>query len=287
MKFGKVKLSEINKLYLPQDHKQTQNVLHKFKPHFFEEIRVGDSTWTNLKPNNKKTKLSEYQEKLNAVELNASFYRNWSANQYQKWKEQVDNNFKFSPKVPRQISHYKRLENCELATQHFTENISNLGNTLGCSFMQMPENFQAKQTNLLRLAHFIKLWPYELPLAIELKHFSWFKDEDYANKLNNLLLAYNISSVITDTPGERAVLHMRLTTNTAFIRFNALNEAIDYERINEWVNKIEDWYNKGLKKLYFFMHQGDQENKGVLLSYFITKLNKRYNINIKNPIALK
>ncbi|WP_394906343.1 DUF72 domain-containing protein [uncultured Mesonia sp.] len=286
MKFGKIKLSEIEKLYLPKDHKQTQNVLHKHKPKFFEEIRIGDSTWTNLKPNGKKTKLSEYQEKLNAVELNASFYRNWSPNQYQKWQEQVDDNFKFCPKVPRQISHYKRLDNCELELNYFIDGIANLSANLGVTFLQMPENFQANEANLLRLAHFIKLWPLELPLALELRHRSWFREKDYADQLNNLLLAYNISSVITDTPGERSVLHMRLTTNTAFIRFNAMNDAIDYERINEWLDKIENWYSKGLKKLYFFIHQGDNDNKELLLSYFIKKLNKKYHIKIKNPIEL-
>ncbi|TXK70955.1 DUF72 domain-containing protein [Mesonia sp. HuA40] len=286
MKFGKIKFSEIEKLYLPKDHKQTQNVLHKHKPQSFEEIRIGDSTWTSLKPNGKKTKLSEYQEKLNAVELNASFYRNWSPNQYQKWQEQVDDNFKFCPKVPRQISHYKRLDNCELELNYFIDGIANLSANLGVTFLQMPENFQANEVNLLRLAHFIKLWPLELPLALELRNRSWFKEKDYADQLNNLLLAHNISSVITDTPGERSVLHMRLTTKTAFIRFNAMNDTIDYERINEWLDKIENWYCKGLKKLYFFIHQGDNDNKELLLSYFIKKLNKQYHINIKNPIEL-
>lgn len=90
--------------------------------------------------------------------------------------------------------------------------------------------------------------------------------------------------MITDTAGRRDCVHMDLTNKHAFVRFvgNDLHET-DYTRINYWVSRIGGWLDTGLEELNFFMHQQDEKNTPVLLTYFIEKLNSNYSLDIKVP----
>ena len=77
---------------------------------------------------------------------------------------------------------------------------------------------------------------------------------------------------------------MRLTTPEAFIRFvgNSLHES-DYKRIDNWVKRIKQWDESGLKECYFFMHMHDERYSPELSKYLIEALNKKCGTNIKVP----
>src|SRR5690606_13048756 len=128
----------------------------------------------------------------------------------------VGEGFKFFPKVPRLISHLKRLNETEELVTDFTANLVPLQEKLGMVFLQMPENFMPKYID--RLPAFFKTWPKEIPLSFEVRHTDWHNDEAVANELNAILQEYNIANIITDSAGRRDLLHMRLTSDTAFIR---------------------------------------------------------------------
>lgn len=75
---------------------------------------------------------------------------------------------------------------------------------------------------------------------------------------------------------------MRLTNKTAFIRFNANdNHPSDKIRIDNWINRAYNWFQIGLKIIYFFIHTPNQINMPHLVAYFIKSLqNKnRYKTN--------
>ena len=125
---------------------------------------------------------------------------------------------------------------------------------LGCCFLQLHENFGPKRYDKLKA--FIASFPEVIPLAVEVRGREWFSDKAVWNDYCNFLEGRKISNVIVDTAGRRDMLHMRLTTPNAFIRFVGCNvDEIDLKRIDGWVDRIEKWYGKGLRQLNFFVHQ--------------------------------
>jgi len=289
MKFGKVEHPEQIDFSLPPNQEQTHNILHKVEPETWEDVRIGCAKWNkkdlkNFYPRGTKEELTYYSTQFNSIELNASFYRMWPHEQFQKWEEKTIENFKFFPKVPRLISHLKRLQDCDELVTDFTANLTGLHHKLGMVFLQMPDNFLPKDMD--RLAPFFEKWPKEIPLSIEVRNENWFKDKKIEDDFNAILLKYNITNLITDSAGRRDLLHMRLTTPTAFIRYNGANHPSDYTRLDDWLDRIEDWYTHGLKNLYFFIHQNVEESSPLLSAYFIEKFNKRFSTKISIPKTL-
>lgn len=286
MKFGKVEHPEMLELKLPPDHRETKAVLNDFEAEKFENISIGCAKWNrkdlkNFYPRGTKDELVYYASQFDSIELNASFYRMFPSEQFKKWHDKTGDDFRFFPKVPRLISHLKRLNDTEDLVTDFTTNLLPLENKLGMVFLQMPENFMPKYMELL--SKFFGTWPREIPLAFEVRHTSWHNDEAVANELQDILRTYNITNIITDTAGRRDLLHMRLSTPTAFIRYNGANVDSDYSRLDEWVDRIEDWHQQGLKNLYFFVHQNLEKASPLLSAYFIEKLNERFSISLKVP----
>jgi len=290
MKFGKVEdLGNVD-FSLPPNHKQTKEVLNSLKSSQFEDVRIGCAKWNradlkNFYPRGTKDELEYYSTQFNSIELNASFYRMFPEEQFEKWKSKASEDFKFFPKVPRIISHIKRLNDTEVITDDFVKNILPLKGKLGMAFLQLREDFGPK--NIDRVEKFFKHWPKEVPLSTEFRHADWYKDEKIADELNELMMQHKVTHIITDSAGRRDMLHMILTTESAFIRYNGANHKSDYTRLDDWLERIGEWHEMGLKNLYFFVHQNVEEASPLLSAYFIEKFNKKFNTEIKIPETLK
>ena len=86
------------------------------------------------------------------------------------------------------------------------------------------------------------------------------------------LKARGLGFAITDVALRRDVLHMCLTNQTAFIRFNGYGlHQSDYKRLDEWIARLKLWREAGIEKVYFFMHQANEEHTPVLVNYFSKK----------------
>ena len=81
---------------------------------------------------------------------------------------------------------------------------------------------------------------------------------------------------------------MELTSSAAFIRFvgNGLHPT-DFSRIDAWAERLADWKDQGLKKIYFFLHQHDEKDTPVLADYTIRKFNEKLETNIPRPVFIK
>lgn len=289
MKFGKVEHPEMVDFNLPPTPSITKVVLTDFKSSEFDDVRVGCAKWnrTDLKnfyPRGTKDELSYYATQFNSIELNASFYRMFPSEQFETWRSKAEGDFKFFPKVPRIISHIKRLNETERLVDDYVTNILPLKEKLGMCFLQLREDFGPK--NFDRVEAFCKHWPAEVPIAIEFRHPEWYSDQKINDELLELLKKEKISHVITDSAGRRDLLHMQLTTDAAFIRYNGANHESDYTRLDDWLDKIEEWYKMGLKKLYFFVHQNVEEASPLLSAYFIEKFNTRFKTDLQIPKTL-
>jgi len=148
-------------------------------------------------------------------------------------------------------------------------------------FLQLHDNFKPKDYE--RLDKFVLDWPTEVPLAIELRNTEWFTDDEVFNTISDLFEKNNITNIIVDTAGRRDMLHMRLTTTTAFIRYVGANHESDYVRLDDWLDRLTQWKKEGLENVYFFVHQNVEKASPLLSAYFIEKLNADWKTDIVIP----
>ena len=286
MKFGGVEQPELIDFNLPDDHPDTRNVLAKGDE--LKNIFVGCAKWNrqDLKwfyPRGTKDELAYYSSQFNCIELNATFYNHFSEDQIETWRTKVPDDFKFFPKVHQRISHHKRLIEVEESVEYYTGGIRAFKEKLGMIFLQLHDNFKPK--TIERLVALCEYWPTDIPLAIELRNTEWFNDPDVAQEVYQLFEKNNITNIITDTAGRRDLLHMRLTTPTAFVRYVGANHESDWSRLDDWIKRIEKWKKEGLENLYFFVHQNLEKESPVLSAYFVEELNKAFNTNLTVPVG--
>ncbi len=291
MKFGKVEHPETIDFTLPKDHIETAGVLANTIGNQPLSISVGCAKWNrqdlkNFYPRGNKDELVYYSSQFNSIELNATFYRIFPGEQYEKWYDKTPEGFKFFPKISRDISHLRRLNEASLPiVDRYLEVTSNLKEKLGTIFLQMHDNFGPK--NWDRVVRFVEYWPKEFPLAMEFRHTDWFNDEKVSQELYHLLQENNIANIVVDTAGRRDMLHMRLTNNEAFVRYVGANHVTDYDRLDDWIEKLDSWKNQGLRNLHFFVHQNMELESPLLSAQFIAKLNKKWKTNLQIPKTLQ
>ncbi|MCB0495234.1 MAG: DUF72 domain-containing protein [Cyclobacteriaceae bacterium] len=280
MKFGSIPNPEAVDFTLPPDHLESKFNGAKTKP----LINVGCAKWNrqDLKgfyPRGTKDELIYYATQFNSIELNATFY-NFSKEQVEKWKDKTPNDFKFFPKVSQTISHFKRLRDTQYEVEEYCDAMSLFEEKLGMVFLQLIDNFRWER-NFDNLKRFVEEWPKAIPLAVEVRSSDWFDDPAYYEFLEK----NNVSHVITDTGGRRNLLHMRLTTPKAFIRYVGSNHPSDYSRLDDWVKRIGEWIDKGIDEINFFVHQNMEKSSPLLSAYFIEQLNMQYGYKLKVPNA--
>lgn len=122
------------------------------------------------------THLERYAQRLPAAEINSSFYRPHRHATYEKWAASVPEGFRFSVKLPKQITHERRLRDCDELLDEFLGQCSGLGEALGCLLIQLPPSFAYDEA--LVEAFFASLRARHAgPLALEPRHASWQQAE--------------------------------------------------------------------------------------------------------------
>ena len=118
--------------------------------------------------------LEHYSKQFNTIELNTTHYRTPDSKTIQKWKSESELQIlSFVPKILQAISHSRNLGAGTGQIINFVEAIQGLEEKLGCSFMQFPPYFGVDKLPVLE--SFVKQFPTHIPLALELRHESWFK----------------------------------------------------------------------------------------------------------------
>ncbi|MCP9290295.1 MULTISPECIES: DUF72 domain-containing protein [Gracilimonas] len=285
MKFGKVDNPGEIDFSLPPDHPDTLRVLNQKGGGDFDAY-VGCAKWNkkDLKgfyPRGTKDELEYYSRQFNSIELNATFYGNKGPEQSETWAEKTPDNFKFFPKVVNTISHFKRLKNIEAPLEEYLHGMRGFGDQLEMIFLQLRDDFKPKDFD--RIQRLVEIWPDEIPLAIELRHTDWYNDAAVASQVYQLFEENGVANIITDTAGRRDLLHMRLTSPAAFIRYVGANHTSDYDRLDDWVERLKFWKEQGLEKLYFFVHQNLEKESPMLSKHFIKAINKELGTNLDIP----
>jgi uncharacterized protein YecE (DUF72 family) len=136
--------------------------------------------------------LARYASRFGAAEINSSFHRPHKRSLYEKWAAAVPPDFRFCAKLPKTITHERRLVDCEPLLRAFLDQAGGLGDKLACLLVQLPPSF-AFDAPLARdfLAMLRALFPRAL--AMEPRHATWFDDAADA-----LLRDLHIARVLAD-----------------------------------------------------------------------------------------
>ena len=294
MEFGRVDTHELATIdfSLPPDPVLTTTTLQYAKGKGDLQVHVGCAKWGRKEWLGKiyplKTKeanfLDEYVKHFDCIELNATFYQVYGPETIGKWKAKADINpdFKFCPKFSQTISHIRRLKNAEELTTQYYNGIMAFGDNLGPLFLQLGDNYTPK--SLPELKAYLEHLPTDVPVFVEVRHKDWYAVKENYDALFSMLHQLNIGSVITDASGRRDCVHMTLPTPHAFIRFvgNSLDRT-DYLRVDDWVERINEWKEKGLQSVWFFMHQHDERYSPELCDYAVEKLNAALGLHLLRP----
>ncbi len=199
------------------------------------------------------SRLTYYASLFNSIEINSSFYKVPKPSTVEKWAATVPDDFKFTFKLFREITHQKGLLFDPKEIGRFVKTISYVGAKKGCVLIQLPPAIKVngkKQLELL-LTTLVKCNDMEQwNLVIEFRDNSWYTDEIY-EWLGNL----GIAIVIQDMPTSATPSDLE-SENIMYIRFHGMNGdyrgsyATDYLR--SYARKICGWQEGGKQVFLYF-----------------------------------
>ncbi len=210
--------------------------------------------------------------KLNAVELNVSFYRFPFPNQIKTWANK-GKSLRWIIKVSRIITHRFRLsEKSYSFYERFINLFKTLDNYIDFYLFQLPPNFTPKSIN--KIEKFIEYTNLKERFALEVRNEKWFKEEYYKWSENK-----KITWVSIDAPDFGEVIIK--TNDYIYIRFHGKDVwyAYDYSK-KELENIAKKIVEKKPKKVYAFFNNNHAMLKNAQLFMKILKNYETKLINI-------
>jgi uncharacterized protein YecE (DUF72 family) len=197
--------------------------------------------------------LTEYSKHFDTVEADSTFYRIPSQDTIEKWREQTPQNFLFSAKFPRIITHKKMLKDCEEETQFFLNRISSLQKKLGVLLLQFPYAF--KPEHFHPLEDYVAALPKGTRFAVEVRN-SKLLDE----RLYSLLRENGVALALVETPFMPET--EEITANFTYLRWegdrrkvNGLLGKVEVDRTDDtkkWAERITKWLDTGIEVFGYF-----------------------------------
>ena len=192
--------------------------------------------------------LRYYGQRLNAVEINQTFYRMPRPDVLEGWARQVPPEFRFVLKASRRITHFKRLADVEEEVSYFLRSAASLGGRGGAVLYQLPPNFSKDAE---RLDAFLDALPNPGRSAFEFRHESWY-DEDTLERLRARGAALCIAETDDGDDPPRAV-----TAEWGYLRLR--RSDYDGDALAEWAQWLRDRRDDWREAFVFFKH----EERGV------------------------
>jgi uncharacterized protein YecE (DUF72 family) len=191
--------------------------------------------------------LERYAELFSTVEVNNTFYRLPNRDAVAAWAERTPEDFVFTVKSSRYLTHIKRLSDVPGGVERFYERIEPLvdAGKLGPVLWQLPANFRRDDE---RLASALARLPAGRH-CFEFRHESWFCPDVYA-----LLREAGAALVIGDHP-ERDFQTHEITADWTFIRFHfgRRGRRGNYaeSELRTWQRRIAAWRSRFEVFAYF------------------------------------
>lgn len=224
--------------------------------------------------------LYHYSRHFSCIELNTTHYQIPSSDKTEKWISQVAENFLFCPKLYQGISHSMNGLVDTALLKEWYRFLNDLGAHRGPCFIQFSPHFDYSFKALL--FQFLRQWPQEFELCLELRHPSWFQDGKILPALTQYLQTRGMGLVITDVAGRRDVLHTSISADFLILRFigNDLDPS-DFTRAESWAQRFSQWRDLGLKKVFLIVHEPSDMHVPEMAQFFVQKLNQTMNLGLK------
>jgi uncharacterized protein YecE (DUF72 family) len=193
--------------------------------------------------------LSYFSTKFDSVEVDSTFYAVPAEKVVLGWLQNSPDHFSFAPKFPQIITHHKRLTNCSLELEAFSQSMSLLQHKLGPLVLQFDFNFTPDF--LPQLTDLLPQLPEQWRYAVEIRNRKWYGTP----KFFDLLERYKCALVIQD------IYYMprfvRLTAPFTYLRLlgdrrkipdNFSRVRIDREKqLTDWAERIVSMLSEGVE----------------------------------------
>lgn len=191
-------------------------------------------------PDNRVAKLPFYSRVFNSVEVDSSFYRAPSKSMVAGWIRATGPAFKFSLKVPKMVTHDRRLDGAEKEFLEFVDLVEPIARAgkLGCLLVQLPPDFTFMQRGSLE--SFFGLLPEDIHFAVEFRHESWNREETW-----DLLKKYKVASTVTDSPIEFLANPVATAATHSYVRWHGRGRPVWYDyayseqELRPWLARLE------------------------------------------------
>jgi len=238
--------------------------------------------------------LSDYARVFKTAEINSTFYRYPDRGMIYGLTRGSPKDFVFSAKLPRLITHTKKL-GPEKGVRDDLERFLDLmgpmkdAGKLGPILVQLPPRFA--YSKIETLGEFLALLPENQDFAVEFRHPSWLRDETWS-----LLREHNVAYTIVDEP--LLPPEMVFTAGFSYIRWHGrhrrpwFNYRYSEEELDEWVPRVKEAAEKTEKVYGYFnnhFHAYAPENCVQLLEKMgkATRLQTKVRKTIQDYIAGK
>lgn len=225
-----------------------------------DNIALGTSGWSYKEwigpfySKDDKSLLKAYVRVFKTAEIDSTFYRYPSKGMVMGWARYTPDDFVFAAKLPRLITHEKKLElsqDVETDLQRFVEVMEPLwlGGKLACFLIQLPPRFDYRPE---QMEAFFKILPSQIRFAVEFRNKSWIRDETWS-----LLRKFNVAYTIVDEPLLPPETHV--TADFAYFRWHGRGSQpwFDYRykpsELEPWIPKVQQISTK-VKRLFGYFN---------------------------------
>ena len=200
-----------------------------------------------------RSRLHYYSTLFNTIEVNSCFYKTPQRATYEKWASDVPEDFQFTLKLSKEITHAKELTGDLVCMDHFLEMAGGTGNKKGCLLIQFPgkitlEHFNQVEGILEKLRE--QDHSNEWSTAIEFRNDSW-----YVGETTELLNEYNATMVLHDFPKGKVLTHAG-KSNFVYLRFHGptgnYRDSYSDRALDEKAEMIKDFAASGRDVYAYF-----------------------------------
>ncbi len=148
--------------------------------------------------------MNAYARLFNFVEVNSTFYRLPRPETAERWRREVGEEFLFSVKAPRTITH----ENCYRGVEDVTEEFLEVVRALKAFFVlfQSPKSFRFSEENLKAVTDYINSLPDRYTYGVEFR--GWAQEE--VRKLAEKVNVVHVVDPFASSPVTEGVYYFRL-----------------------------------------------------------------------------
>jgi uncharacterized protein YecE (DUF72 family) len=162
------------------------------------------------------SQLQHYARYFDCVEINSSFRKSHRLATFARWADSVPAEFRFSAKLPKVITHERRLVGCEQEVTQFCTALTGLREKLALLLVQLPPSLEF-DASALESSFSLLRNSSSAAIVCEARHASWFD-----RNADRLFSALGITRVLADPPIAGSPIDAALQTAIAAGQFSYL-----------------------------------------------------------------